>query len=352
MPRARPDGPELKSIRGRWHIVWYDGNCRRTASTGTDNQSLARQALADFIASLERGPERLTVGAALDAYLKDKENVSVAWTRSCEAAIPLREGLGDLRIDQVTQDQWRRYAAKRKVKPHWRLTGEARKKAARNARSVAADTLKREFNTLRAALNSAIDRGWIDRIPKLSAPPSSRPRSLYITKEQARRLLDSAYSPHVKLFIALALGTGARARSILDLTWTRVDLDKRRIDFEDPDRKPTKKRRGVVPINDQLLAMLAEANAAAVTDYVIEWQGRPVKNGIRWPFAKAVKMAGLPSGVTPHILKHSVVSWLAMEGIPESKAADFLATDAATLRRVYRKFDPDYLAPVADALQF
>jgi hypothetical protein len=41
-----------------------------------------------------------------------------------------------------------------------------------------------------------------------------------------------------------------------------------------------------------------------------------------------------------------------MEGIPLSQAADMLATDEATLRRVYRKFDPDYLAPAAEALEF
>ncbi len=49
-------------------------------------------------------------------------------------------------------------------------------------------------------------------------------------------------------------------------------------------------------------------------------------------------------------LKHSVASWFAMEKVPIDQAADWLATDPRTLRRVYRKFDPTYLRAVASAL--
>lgn len=76
MPRQRPDGPRLIKNRGRWNIECFDGNRRRRASTGTDDQTLARQALADFIAALESKPENPTL--ALDAYLHDRRGVSVA----------------------------------------------------------------------------------------------------------------------------------------------------------------------------------------------------------------------------------------------------------------------------------
>lgn len=41
-----------------------------------------------------------------------------------------------------------------------------------------------------------------------------------------------------------------------------------------------------------------------------------------------------------------------MDGIPIDQAADWLATDPVTLRRVYRKFDPNYLRKVTKALDF
>lgn len=105
-------------------------------------------------------------------------------------------------------------------------------------------------------------------------------------------------------------------------------------------------------MNVQIRTLMTEAQLAAQTVHVIEWNGRPIKAGIRWPFAKAVKCANLAADVTPHVLKHTAVSWLAMEHIDISLAADLLATDEKTLRKVYRKFDPDHLAPVVAALQF
>jgi hypothetical protein len=39
-----------------------------------------------------------------------------------------------------------------------------------------------------------------------------------------------------------------------------------------------------------------------------------------------------------------------MDKVPIDRAADWLATDPATLRRVYRKFDPTYLRSVGAAL--
>ncbi|WP_281279638.1 hypothetical protein [Swingsia samuiensis] len=37
-----------------------------------------------------------------------------------------------------------------------------------------------------------------------------------------------------------------------------------------------------------------------------------------------------------------------MDRVPIDQAADWLATDPVTLRRVYRKFDPSYLRSIAD----
>jgi len=67
-------------------------------------------------------------------------------------------------------------------------------------------------------------------------------------------------------------------------------------------------------------------------------------------FTKMCERAKLTWRPTPHHLKHSVASWFAMAGIPIDQAADWLATDPKTLRRVYRKFDPSYLRTVASAL--
>jgi hypothetical protein len=60
------------------------------------------------------------------------------------------------------------------------------------------------------------------------------------------------------------------------------------------------------------------------------------------------KDAGLPN-ITPHVMKHTVISWLA-EKHPVDMIADFTETSPATVRRVYRKVNPKALRPLADTL--
>jgi integrase len=49
------------------------------------------------------------------------------------------------------------------------------------------------------------------------------------------------------LFWLLAFGTGARTAAMLDLTWDRVDLIRRTIDYRVPGVVYKNKRRAVVP---------------------------------------------------------------------------------------------------------
>ena len=44
---------------------------------------------------------------------------------------------------------------------------------------------------------------------RLWTPPSSKPRSRYLTHEERDRLLEHVQAAHVRLFIILALTTGA-----------------------------------------------------------------------------------------------------------------------------------------------
>lgn len=92
---------------------------------------------------------------------------------------------------------------------------------------------------------------------------------------RGQRIAGGCEAEHVKLFVVLALGTAARVTSILELTWSRVDLERRIIDLRDPNKPKTSKGRARVPINDTLLEHLKQAHQFRETKYVIEWAGRP-----------------------------------------------------------------------------
>jgi integrase len=346
MPRPRPQEPQLQQYRGRWYVVWWEGGTRRRISTGTSDGVRARQSLADFQAKLERRPLKLTAAEALDRYVEAKATKVVALKRLTHAAAALKIGFGDLRVDQVNQSQWDRYAAQRVTRPPAR--GDPTK---HKPRAVSTGTLRREFNVLRAALRLAWKDGYLVKPPTIDAPPDSAPRDRFLTKTEARKLIAAAAPPHVRVFLAIALFTGARKGSILALTWDRVNFQTGMIDFQEPDRRITSKRRSVVPMNANLLPVLETAHLARQSDYVVEYFGKPVPTGLRWSFRRLCERAGLNWVPTPHHIKHSVASWFAMERVPIDQAADWLATDPRTLRRVYRKFDPTYLRSVATALE-
>ena len=196
----------------------------------------------------------------------------MAYDRLLAAAHALRQAMGALRVDQVTQAQWDRYAAGRMTKP--------RPRQARHVPApVSPGTLRREFNVLRAALLLAWKEKHLLHPPSIKPPADSQPRDRYLTKEEAKRLIDAAATLHVRTFVALAVWTGARRGSILSLTWDRVDLVAGMIDFQEPGRPLTKKRRSIVPINDRLRQALRDAQRARQCEYVVEYNGKPAPTG-------------------------------------------------------------------------
>ena len=131
-------------------------------------------------------------------------------------------------------------------------------------------------------------------------------------------------------------------------SWDRVDFATGMISYVDPTRGVTAKRRAVVPMSETLRAELVAARERAISEHVIEYGGRRVAS-IKTGFRAATRRAGL-AGVTPHVLRHTCATLLAMRGISLDQIADFLAADPATVARYYRKHQPDYLRPAAAAL--
>ena len=234
------------------------------------------------------------------------------------AAQPILKFFGDIPVDQITEQECRNYT-------EWR--------------EKAPGTVRRELGLLASVLRMG---GYTNRLWR---PDRPAPKQEFLSKEDAKRLL-SKMSFHVGLFTRIALSTGQRKSAVLGLTWDRVDLERKILDFNEPGRRITKKRRAVTPIGNQLRAALANQKEVAFTDHVIEWDGKPVAN-IKKGFNRAAKDAGVP-WCTPHTLKHTAISWLAEADYSIDQISDMTATDQETVKRIYRKFNPNYLRDIAD----
>ncbi len=221
---------------------------------------------------------------------------------------------------------------------------------------LARDTIWDRLSCLRTALNWAKKRNLIDRVPYVWVPSKGKPRDLVWDEADIQRLLASCESPHVRLFILIAATTSARKTAILQLTWDRVDFMRRIIDFRDPGErsildKHRQKGRAVVEFGDVLGVALMEARDAALTDNVIEFNGKPVLN-IKKGLAAAIRRAGLTQrGAGAHVIRHSIATWLADESVDMRKIQKMLGhKDMKTTEAIYAKYRRGYLTENANVI--
>lgn len=238
---------------------------------------------------------------------------------------------GHYRPDQITRDLCDEYTLRR-------------------IESVSQGTVHTELGHLRSALNYAVKTGALSVAPQIWRPEKPAPKERFLDHAEIRTLIDAAVAPHIRLAIILLLGTAGRAGAILDLTWDRVSFEQGVINLRVDDDAP-RKGRATVPMNAMTRAALAVAKEAAISDYVIEYGGGPVKS-IRKGYYAACERANI-SGATIHTLRHTAAVHMAGAGVPMWKISQYLGhSNTQVTERVYARFAPSAMQDAADVLNF
>jgi integrase len=316
--------PRLVIYRGKWCI--YEN--RRRLATGATTRVDAERFLANLKAEIAK-PSRSSQNLAslLDAYLADRRKREkpgaerLAWAHK-----QLKAKMGHLPTDGVTEDITLDYTA------------------ARRAEGIAERTIRTELEALRAGLRNA---GIAPTIAFPSKVGTARER--WLTHEEADRLLAKCEYRHLRLAVVVALHTTARIGSVLSLTWDRVDLEARRIDFRTPGEILTKKRRTMVPINGKLYEALVEAKGHSTCKFVIEYSGSKVAS-IRHGFAAASKRAGLGAGVSPHTTRHTGITWMLQKGVSPWEVSQLAGVSLEVIQSTYGHHCPNFLIGAVEAL--
>lgn len=326
----------LSRVNGRFFAVWYEGGRRQRRSLGTDDKAVARAKLGEYARlysfKLQSGQE-LTVGAIYQAYVQDRVlEAKPAVQRMKDAWKRLEATFDPLLPHQVSKELCRSYSD------------------TRYAQGVGEGTVHVELGYLRAALKFAARENWITMIPPVPLPHKPAPRDHHLSKDEAGALISAAATPHVRLFIILALTTASRAGALLELTWSRVDLERRVIRLANPAIGRTRKGRATVPINDLALEALLEARKLALTEFVIEYAGDrvlSVKKGV----AAAARRAGVKC--SPHVLRHTAAVHLAENGHSMEEIAQYLGHNSpVTTFRVYARYSPGHLRKLGASLEY
>lgn len=318
-------------LNGRFVVMWNDadGTRRRYRLKATDKRAAEAEGRDVFRRETARPSGYLTADL-WELYRGEKSGRQIAETLGYTGKALLPR-FGSMRPDQITVDDCREYAAVRLVA------------------GLSPGTVWTELGHLRIVCRWAEKSGLIDRAPHIVLPQKPAPNDRYLTDQEVNKLIAADAEPHVRLAILLMLTTAGRVGAILDLTWDRVDFERGQINLR-VDAAGPRKGRAVVPMNGTLRAALSAAAEAAISDYVIEWGGGPVKS-IRKGFSTTVTNAGL-NGVTPHVLRHTAAVRMASAGIPMPKISQFLGhSNTGVTERVYARFAPDHMSDAAAALE-
>ncbi|HEX6992113.1 MAG TPA: tyrosine-type recombinase/integrase [Gemmatimonadales bacterium] len=317
-----------------WYIVWTEGHRSHRRSTGTADRRQAELVLAAFILEINRPaeaePDEVGLVALLQEYYDDYASHLPSSVQADIAVRHLTAFYGASTVAAVTLSSQDKYIAKRRKE------------------GVADETISRELSVLRAALRRAEKHGKLKAAPFVKALPKAPARERWLTRKEAAKLLKACREPHLRMFVRLALYTGARSGAILDLTWDRVDFAHRKVWYPLPQRRETNKRRAVVPIVGAMLGALRRAKRNHKGKYVVSYQGQPVAS-VKKAFRAAVKRAGL-KGVTPHTLRHTAATWAAQNGVAMFKVSGILGQRMLATTERYTKHSADHLVDAAWAI--
>jgi integrase len=321
------DGPRLTVNKsGYWSLTWATQDApgcpwrTNTVSCRTKDRGLAEDFKRAFLASEAQDKvvnPVVTVGRLVEGYRAEARMRGVFGAQQ-RMLNPVVEHLGHMTPLELTPEVISAYRLKR-----GRSDG----------------TLRRELGALVAAFNWAIKNRKAKReeIPFVQLPPSPLGRQDWLDEAEEARLWALASSVTDRrgrltrpgMFLCLALGTGARFSAIRELTWDRVDLTGRTIDFRDPKKRATKKVRVAAPINGRLLPVIERMwrERDPIDRYVIG-EGNPRESVERF-----LKANGFTA--TPHVMRHTFISLGLRAGITMWDMAGLVGASVQVITDVY-----------------
>lgn len=227
-------------------------------------------------------------------------------------------------------------------------------------RKVSPSTINRDLTLLNAIIRHAWKHGKITKMSFIQKLPAAPPKLRYLTREEVDTLLNSlgGMDWQTKVFVMIALASGARAGAILDLTWDKVDLTAGTVDFRAIDPLAARRKgRAVVPINDMMREALEIAKEhysfSSGPRYVV-WSGAEGGrlSSVQRMFQRLEKRSGI-QGLTAHVLRHTVASLLLQEGEDLLKVSRLIGhKNSKITEEVYFSHASQWLRGTTDKLSF
>lgn len=240
--------------------------------------------------------------------------------------------------------KWRDYLARTPCR-----TGKTRSVHSVNDALRAMSTIVARLVKLKHATGNPFSTSETPRLPA----PKRRPKYLAPHEVEKVLLIAQHYSTDAYLFTALGLYAGLRKTEILGLHWSDIHAD--RVDqqgaecgclyvWEDSThRLKTAAASRIVPLHPLLKDILAQYRDPDPERFIVRPRHPFVHaNGYRWEPRKLFMEMGKELGrvVTPHMLRHSFASLLAMKGVSIYKISKWMGHETVATTEIYAHLCP------------
>jgi len=362
-----------RDARGRNRGAWIIRDREKEISTGAGDGERAKAeiALAEYIIenrqpSFGNGrPDQVLIGDCLSLYCEKYAPTlprEDSQERIAGEVERLTEFWGQRYVSEISKDtidEWVKFRC-----------AQTDRRAKRNGRKIKLSTAKRELVTLSAALNwcHAVRKPQVlDRPIIVSMPRVAERRERYFTRKEVAALLWAALgfnrdgtrnkfriNRHLARFILIGFYTGTRHDAMLRLQWMRntvggwFDLDAGILYRRPQDAIETNKRRTPTLIPKKLKAHLRRWRRLS-TQYVVEYDGKPIASQLRRSWDGTRIMAGLGPDATPHVLRHTCATLLLQAGMSTFDVAGMLGTSEKVIQDTYGHHAMGHLRNVVDA---
>lgn len=274
-----------------------------------DAEKLLKKRLGQIADARFRGldPERVRMSQLFDDLVRDYENNGKKSAKLLRSRLKrhLTPAFGNMRALDVGTSQVRNYISTR------------RREHAENA------TINRELAALKRAFNLAAeaDPPLVTRVPHIPMLTEDNVRTGFLEHDQFIKL-KAALPTYLQALLVVGYYTGARVQELLNLQWSQVDLNAKRIIVE-PGTTKNKLGKTIPIFFDDMEKTLRELRAERDSNfpkctYVFSRAGQRIKS-CRKAWANGCADAGL-AGLRFHDLRRSAVRLMTRAGIPEKIA--------------------------------
>jgi integrase len=200
-------------------------------------------------------------------------------------------------------------------------------------------TANRVLTLIRAVLRRAHQQwGWLDKVPHIRLYKESERRIRYLTKEEARKLLNEL-PPHLQDMTLFSLSTGLRASNVTGLRWSQVDLQRNHVWIHADQAKAGKAL--AVPLNSVAREVIVR-QVGKNEIFVFTFESQPVTRPNNHAWRKALRRAGI-GDFRWHDLRHTWASWHIQAGTPLHVLQELGGWSSYEMVRRYAHLSSDHL---------